>query len=115
MATPSGRRVERFRFEARTQVSDGMGNTEGGWATLYGPVWVRMTPMRGSEQVLAQRLSNVAVFTLYILPSTAAKALTSACRAVNDRTGDVFDITDITLAERRDEIVLLIRSGVADG
>lgn len=116
MATAAGLRRVPVRFERRTAASDGAGNTVGAWARLCGPVMARLRPLKGREEVLQQRLAGRAPYELSVLSSTVTRQVLVQDRAVNDRTGEVYDISDIGNPDERNlEIVMLVQSGAASG
>lgn len=116
MPSSAGRRNARLRFQRRASVSDGAGNTLGDWADLCGPLWAQLTVLKGRETVLQQRLAGVALYEITVLSSTATRAITNADRAVNDRTGETYNLTDVGNPDQRNiEIVMLAQSGGADG
>lgn len=115
MSTAAGKRRERVSFFRRTTAPDGMGNQLASWTPLSGPFWARIQPIRGGEQVIEQRLSGVNVYNIYVLSCGATRAITAEDRAVNSRTGEVYNITSTTNPdERNTEICLLVKSGSAE-
>ena len=117
MSAPAGRRRERIRFERRIALEDGYGNEDGDWTHLCGPFWADLAPMPGREDVLGQRLTGVQPFTLTILSCIEARAIDTACRAVDDRNPTrVFDIVDASNPDQRAaELSFLVKTGVATG
>lgn len=120
MPTGAGQRNARVRFERRTSVSDGMGNTKGPWAALCGPYWARLTPLKGGETVLQQRLAGSAPYQVTLLSNAAVAGVTVADRMVLVRApglaaGMTFDINDASPDERNVEITLLVKAGAASG
>lgn len=116
MASSAGQRNLRIRFERQAVVSDGAGNGFGPWALLCGPFWVRLAPQVGREEVLQQRLQGVQPFEITVLANSGTRRVTSGDRAVNDRTGETYDIVDVRNPDERNvELAMLVKRGVADG
>ena len=117
VSTSAGARRERIRFERRIALEDGYGNEEGDWTHLCGPFWAELAPMGGREEVLGQRLTGVQPYTLTILSCIEARAIDTACRAVDDRDQNrVFDIVDASNPDQRAaELSFLVKTGVAAG
>ena len=116
MPTTAGARNARVTFQRRAVTPDGFGNQAGDWQDLCGPYSVRLTPGVGREEVLAQRLAGVQPVTIMALKCSALAAVDDSCRAVNVRTGETYDIVDISnLDERAIELTFLCKKGTADG
>ncbi len=118
MSTPAGARRERIRFERRIKQEDGYGNEDGPFTHLCGPFWASLAPVPGGqEQVLAQRLTGVQLYTLTILSCIAARQIDTACQAIDDRDPTrVFDIVDASNPDQRSaELSFLVKTGVAPG
>lgn len=110
----AGELGQRFRFEKRSEVSDGYGNTVGGgWETQF-TVWARLSFMRGGESVTAARLQSRQPAILRIRNSAQARQITAEWRAVDDRTGVEHAIReDPTETEDRAFLEMLVEKGVA--
>lgn len=118
MLSSAGRRLERIKFQIRTDTGagDGYGNTVGAWRDLCGPVRAQLVPIIGREEVLAQRLTGVQPFDLRVLRTRETAQVTTDCRAVNVKTGETYDIVDLRNPdERRLELAMLVKRGSADG
>ncbi len=116
--TPSaGRLKERIRFDRRPTIADdGTGNTLGAWATYLGPVWAEIKPARGGEVIQMARLTGTRAIEILIRSTAIARALTTTDRAVNTRTGEVFNIRLIEDREmNRQFLNITAEGGVADG
>lgn len=92
-ATASVRR-DHVRLEQRGDITDEFGNVTigGGDYELRAECWARIMPMRGSETVIAARLTGTqpAIITVPINPDT--EALMSDWRVVHSVTGKVYEI-----------------------
>jgi len=124
MAVGAGALRERVRFDRRPAVEDdGFGNTIGPWEPATSSMAARIRPLPGREEVLAQRLGGVQPYEITVRASKALRGLSRAAepaatewRAVNVRTLETYDITDIRNPdERGEDLVFLVRKGVADG
>ena len=116
---PLVRMRERVTFQRRLQISDGAGNTRGGWDTNLAnaicTTAARLRPINGREEVLAQKLQGTQGFELVVRYSAATTAVTSSCRAVNARTGEAYDIKTIQNPdERRMYLSMIVTRGVGD-
>ena len=111
----SGSLREQIRFERRVETNDGYGNTIGSWATFVAGVAASVVPVRGTEEIIAGKLTG----TLPIIISTRWQAalaegedrLTTADRAVNARSGDAYDIRSIEADPRRQWLTLTCEAG----
>lgn len=103
-----------IRFERRKDAPDGYGNTISTWQGEY-ECRADMTWLRGGENVLAARLQGVRTMALMIRDCVAARAITSDFRAVDKRTGDIFNIRSVSPNENRAYIDVLCETGVAHG
>lgn len=109
----AGRLNESFRFEKRAApVADGFGNFEGAWIAQF-TVPARRQVLRGGETVMAARLSGTAPAVLTLRASNQARAIATDWRAVDARSGDVWNIRSITPTENRMYLDLLVEKGVA--
>lgn len=110
---------ERVRFERRaTTAGDGHGNFEGEWGPLGTVVWAKIKPMGGNEEVLAARLTGVQPSEITVrwsaLLAEGEGRLTTADRAVDVRTGDIFAIRSIENPDmRRRFLRILVSTGEA--
>ncbi len=100
----------RVTFSIREEYDDGYGNTVGQWvpvATLF----AEFKHLRGSETVLANRLSGSHIQVMRIRASTTSQRISTdwkaTCRGVD------FNIRDVTPTEDRAWIDVLAEAGVA--
>jgi hypothetical protein len=105
---------ERFRFEKRSAIpaGDGYGNFEGGWVAQF-TVWCRRQMLRGGENVMAARLTGRQPAVLTVYSSVQSRTITTDWRAVDSRSGAVWNIRSIERSEDRGCIDLLCEFGVA--
>lgn len=105
---------QRFTIQRYIGVDDGYGNIVGSWVdqfTVLGSVQF----MRGSETVIAARLSARQPAIMTIRNGDQARSILPSDRAKNARTGEVFNIREQP-REARDNsgyIEALIEAGVA--
>jgi SPP1 family predicted phage head-tail adaptor len=93
----AGELRERIRFDRRLIAGDdGYGNVIYAWQTIAGPLAARIDPGRGSEAVLAQRITGIAVYDIKVRWCAAARAIETQDRAVNERTGEEYNVTAVT-------------------
>lgn len=109
---------QRVKFQRRTEVDDGYGNTEGGWADLSIDRAASLTPTRGGEAVQSGRLTGSASWDLWVRADSATKALTTGDRAIDVRDASrVFNIVfgPADMDGRNTWLLLQCTSGHADG
>lgn len=110
----SGSLSEVVAFQVRSVADDGYGNpVSGDYATqFFEPC--RLQPKMGSEPVLAARLTGVQPFLLTVRSSARTRGVTPAWRAVNSRTGAVYNIATVAnVDERGAYLEMLVIDGVA--
>ena len=104
---------ERVRVEARTRQPDGEGGEIEGWAVVISARPARIITKSGSETLLGERLSGRLLKEVHMRASSDTSGITSDMRAVDDRTGEVFNIRTVHRDERARMVVLSCASGVA--
>lgn len=95
MTRPSGASElrQKVRFERRSDVPDGYGNTKAEWADLGLERSCSLTPTRGGESVQAGRAVGTASWDLWLRNDRALREVTTADRVVNARdSGLTFNI-----------------------
>lgn len=86
----------RVGFYARETVSDGYGNSQGGFAA--DPVFItaaNIKPRLGGEQVLAGRLTGQNLVNITVRQSTDTSAVAVDWRAKDERSGQLYNIRSI--------------------
>lgn len=112
----TGSRRHRLRFERRAAAPDGYGNDEGDFAPLCGPFWAALTPLLGGEEVMGQRLAGVQPYAASLRGCEALRGVLTSDRAIDDHTGQPFDITAISNPDGRGaQLVFLLKTGPAAG
>lgn len=109
----AGALSERVTFQRRVEQEDEYGNVESGWVDQFDEP-CRLQPKLGSEPVLAARLTGVQPFLLVVRSSARTRTVTPAWRAVNARSGAVYNIaTAANPDERNAWLEMLVTTGVA--
>ena len=108
----AGKMRDRYRFDQRGE--DANGDRLGPWEEGF-TVWAETIWLKGTEAVMAQRLGGKRPVALVIRDSTQARTITEAFRAVDARTGAVFNITSASPSRKRGFIDVLAVSGGAAG
>lgn len=110
----AGQLRERFRFEKRVTAEDGYGTTVGDWAPQFEePAHLEMRV--GGEAIQAARLAGQQPASLFVRASSRTRQVKEEWRAIDARTGDVWNIRSVTPSEKRDFIEFLVQRGVASG
>lgn len=83
----------KLRFDKRDEHgNDGAGNIQQRWERVCS-VWASCLPRTGNaEQIVNGRISDTALFTIIVRQSSATSALDASCRAVDARTGEIWNI-----------------------
>lgn len=110
--TTAGQLSERFAFEEPTLTPDGYGGTVEGFAERV-VTSARRVFKRGGEGVLAARLEGRQPAILTIRMSGQARAITTAWRARDTRSGVVYNIRSVEPSEDRAWLEMLVEGGVA--
>ena len=112
----AGSLTERVAFARRTQVNpdapNDYGNTEDVWVEEF-ECAAEYKHLRGSEQVMAQRLVGVHTQIIRVRASSLTRALATDWRVTDVRSGTVYNIRDVTIDPGRQWVDVLAQSGVA--
>jgi head-tail adaptor len=107
---------ERLRFERRSEADDGYGNVAGAWDVIIGPLWARLEPQTGSEDVLSDRVSGVQTAEITVRWSRDAADIQPQDRAVDERTGRTWNVISVANNDERHRYLnILASAGAADG
>lgn len=112
---PAGKLREKLHFQRRAIVDDGFGNEQSGdWETVFTTA-AELKPLKGSEPVIASRLSGVQPFIIQIRSCRDARDATTAWRAVDARNpARIFNITSVAnFDEKNAYLDLMAVQGVA--
>lgn len=110
--TGAGDLIHRVSFEKRDQSSDGAGGTTTAYSAQF-TVSAVYIHMRGGEAVMAGRLEGRHSLVVRVRSSANTRLVTTDWRMRDMRTGEVFNVRDITRTEDRAWIDFLGESGVA--
>jgi SPP1 family predicted phage head-tail adaptor len=114
MAKPvgAGDLYYRVAFDQRAEVEDGMGNTVADWQEQF-QCRAAYRHLRGGESVMAGRLQGKHAQVIIVRASSQTRQVSTDWRARDARTGDVFNIRDVTVETDRAFISFLCERGVA--
>lgn len=104
----------RVAFDKRILADDGYGNSVGEFQEQF-QVHAGFLHLRGGETVIASRLQGQHVQVIFVRASSQTRDVTGDWRIRDVRTGDIYNIRDITPTEDRKWIDFLTQSGVAAG
>lgn len=110
----AGRQREKLLFQSPDNVADEYGNEQTGWADEFMTA-AELIPLKGGEPVLAARLSGVQPFIIRIRSCVAARAVTTAWRAVDQRNqARTFNIRSIANMDQKNAwLDIMVDQGVA--
>lgn len=91
----SGALRDRVNVERNSPVSDGYGNTVGGWGTLYAGVPASVLPMKGGEVVRMSRVESSGAVEIWMRSSSETRSITPSDRLINSATGAIYEIRHI--------------------
>lgn len=113
MLTRSEHLRERFTIQRRGETDDGYGNTVGEWVDQF-DILARVLSGNGREVVAADALTAIQQFRLIFRDSAQAQTIRASDRAVNTRTGEIFNIRSIPRpTEDRSFVLMNVEAGVA--
>lgn len=109
---------ERVAFDVRSEVNpdapDDFGNTVDQWVEQFS-VAAGFINLRGGESVMQSRLTGRRVIVAFVHASSQTRAIETDWRLRNARTGEAFNIREVTLTTDRKWVDILCESGVATG
>jgi head-tail adaptor len=105
MRTGGGMLDKRLRFEQRAIATDAQGNSEGDWVSRFERS-ARVKPLAPNETVLAARLQGVTPFEVTVRSDGLTRSLTEAWRAVNTRTGEIYNIGPVVNPDERNRYLI---------
>jgi SPP1 family predicted phage head-tail adaptor len=112
---PAGRLRHLVRLERPAKQNDGYGNVENGWQEIQ-TLSAEIKPMRGSETVEAGKLEGRLAYEILIRwnATLGDGRLSNADRAVNARTGEVYNIRTVENRDmKRQWLTITAEAGVA--
>ncbi|MFC6197820.1 phage head closure protein [Ponticaulis profundi] len=105
---------KKAEFQSRTEVSDGAGNYVSAWGPTQFTRWCGIHYLRGSESVMASRLTGKRPVILTVRSDEQTASITPDMRCLID--GEAFNIREKPRpTEDRVWLEFLAESGVADG
>ena len=115
MKTGGGILDKKLQFEVRATSNDAQGNTEGDWIAVLDRQ-ARVKPLAPNETVLASRLQGVTPYEVTIRSDSETRAITEAWRAVNVRTGEIYNIGPVVNPDERGRyLIFTCTAGEAHG
>lgn len=114
MAAPTGAGSlnQRVAFDKQGTGSDGAGGTTTAFAEQF-TRWAGFTHLRGGEAVMAARLAGRHAMVVRVRRSPDTLQVNTDWRLRDVRTGDIYNIRDITPTDDRAFLDMLCESGVA--
>lgn len=110
--TGAGDLRETVEMQTRAEGEDEYGNPIGGdWATVWSAP-ARIQILRGTETVMAGRLSGTQTVAITMRWQHEFATMNSAWRAKNGRTGEIYNIRSIEPDERKAFVNILTETGV---
>lgn len=103
---------QRIAVDSVVSASDGYGGTTSGFAEQF-QTSAAYIHLRGGEAVMAARLEGKHTQIIRVRSSTQTRQITTDWRVRDTRTGDVFNVRDVTPSDDRAWIDLLCEKGVA--
>lgn len=91
--TGAGDLRNRYTFQRKAGEDDWAGHKSGEWAVLF-TVWGGIRFMRGTEAVFSARLTARQPAILTVRTSTQTRDILPSDRAVDARTGEIFNIRE---------------------
>jgi len=104
---PAGALRDRIRFEKRADADDGYGNTVSDWAVQFERA-AEIRPLKGSEQVIASRLQGIQPALIIVRYDSQTATITPEWRAVDARSGTIYNIETAADMERRCEYITMM-------
>ncbi len=101
-------------FDARQQINDGAGNLISGPWEEQCKAEAEVIPLRGSETVIASRLTGVQPFSVAIRYTLATRQITTDWRARDVRSGKTYAIKTAVTRTKMDKIDMLCVEGLAE-
>jgi len=106
---------EKIRTEQRTSVSDGGGGSIDAWQTVNSGIFAGILAKSGSEKLLEQRLKGIVVHEITVRYSSNTTGINTDMRIVNERSGEVYNISAVLPDTRRRFLVITATTGTASG
>ena len=110
-----GGRRQRVKFQRRGMNQTRTGTMLEGYGDIIPAMPAEITELRGGETIIAERLTGTRIVSMRIRSNAATRQLKTSDRAVNERTGDIYDITAIDgLDTNNPFLTIMAKSGAAE-
>lgn len=107
----------RVRFDKQTQTDDPYGGTTSAWTEQF-TRWADIRPQRGSEEVMAQRLTGVQPVLIIVRKDSSTKLIDTSWRAVEMLNGSPVRYYALKTAQDMEMdnvfLTMLAEAGAAD-
>jgi len=110
----AGKLREVLSFQSRQMIDDGAGNEVSGPWIEQCRANAEVVALRGTETVMASRLTGVQPYLATVRYSLGAAAVTTDWRAVDTRSGASYAIKTAVARERHGYIDMMLVSGMAE-
>lgn len=110
----TGEMRDSVRIERRVTGNIAPGVKEGAWAELIPAQPASLMPLRGGEDMQAERLTGVIFYELELRFSQANLGIVAADRAVNARTGQTYNIRHAPIDPERKNRRLVMQVSLGD-
>jgi head-tail adaptor len=111
--TRAGQLHERVEFQRRAYVSDGYGNEQANFETVF-ETRAGFNLMRGSESVIASRLTGVQPMTVTLRSTVNARSVRPDWRMVDVSTGKLYAIQSVMQDfDDKSWVDMIVTEGVA--
>ena len=110
----AGRKTERVTFEQQQMINPDAPADYGNTVSIWVPIFERRAEyihLRGGETVMAGRLEGRHTQIIRVWSDSQTRELTTDQRAKDARTGDQFDIRDVTHDPNGRDVDLLCERG----
>ena len=84
----AGQLTEQIDLQESQRVSDGMGGGQQSWVTVA-TVWARIAPLRGREQIVAQKEESRTVYRVTCYRDAVAGVFSTDLRVLWKTNGDI--------------------------
>ena len=104
---------ELLAYETRQEIDDGAGNPISGAWTEQFKAPADVTPLRGTEAVMASRLQGIQPFLVTVRYTAASAAIKTDGRLRDARSGATYAITSAVPRKSRDYVDVMCGEGAA--
>ena len=108
----AGKLDRKMTFQSPFETEDGLGGREDGWTDAF-TVRAGYTRLRGTEAVMAARLEGRQPTVIRVRASADTRRIDTDWRAIDTRSGEIFNIRSVIETDDRRWIDITGESGVA--